>query len=317
MTGPRIWWAFSFVLTGIFAACGPGSPSSPTPQDSGLPVFSDLRIVGSSTTLSPGTSIQLKAEASIPSGVRKECAAKWLSDRPDIARIAADGVLTGITKGYAQITAACGTVTATIDAKVEASSPYSSEVLLMDVDWGGGVRDATMEYLDGVRRGEQVAFGKSNYLRMTSATWPVKVRFAAKDYQSREFVFDESNASQLFPDYGSGPVALFSIPMTFVPQPFTDTYVGKLNPERRMASHTFARQDSGMVHIRSWWEIGSDHSLDPTLELWCDGQRLRREFAPNNGGEVVQHVARRAGCEVRMSTPYSNLEYRVAITYPH
>src|SRR5688500_18744239 len=123
----RFWWPSAFILTIMLAACGPGSPSSPSLQDTALPVFSDLRIVGSSTTLSPGTTIQLTAEASIPSGVRKQCAAKWFSDRPDIASVAADGVLTGMSKGYAQISAACGTVTATIDAKVEASSPYSSE----------------------------------------------------------------------------------------------------------------------------------------------------------------------------------------------
>jgi len=72
-----------------------------------------------------------------------------------------------------------------------------------------------------------------------------------------------------------------------------------------------------VVHVRSWWDLGSDHSPDPTLELWCGGQPLRREFAPNNGGELVQPVAGRSACEVKMSTPYSNLEYRVAITYPH
>jgi hypothetical protein len=310
-------WPSALILTTTLAACGPGSPTVPTPQDTGLPVFSDLRIVGSSTTLSPGTTIQLTAEASIPSGVRKQCAAKWFSDRPDIASIAADGVLTGITKGYAQISAACGNVNATIDAKVEASSPYSSEVLLMDADWDGGVRHATMEYLDGARRGETVVFGESNYLRMTSAPWPVKVRFAAKDYQPREFIFDESRASHVFPDHGFGPVALFVVPMTFVRQPSTDTFVGKLNPERLTGSHPFALHASGVVHVRSWWEIGSDHSPDPTLELWCGGQRLRRQFAPNNGAEIVQSVAGPSACEVRMSTPYSDLEYRVAITYPH
>jgi hypothetical protein len=56
---------FAFFLTAILAACGRGSPSGPTPQESALPVFSDLRIVGSSTTLSPGTAIQLRAEASV------------------------------------------------------------------------------------------------------------------------------------------------------------------------------------------------------------------------------------------------------------
>ena len=187
----------------------------------------------------------------------------------------------------------------------------------MDFGWDGGVRHATMEYLDGARQGEKVAFGESNRLRMTSATWPVKVRFAARDYQSREFIFDESTASELFPDYGVGPAALFTIPMTFVPQPDTDTYVGALNPERRTGSHPFAPHGSGVVHVRSWWDLGSDHSADPTLELWCGGQRLRREFAPNNGGELVQPVAGRSSCEVQMSTPYSNVEYRVAITYPH
>src|SRR5688572_28209276 len=310
-------WPSALMLAATLAACGPGSPTVPTPQDTGVSVFSDLRIVGSSTTLSPGTTIQLIAEASIPSGVRKQCAAKWSSDRPDIASIAADGVVTGITKGYAQISAACGNVTATMDTKVEASSPYSSEVLLMDFDWDGGVRHATMEYLDGARRGETVAFGQWNSLRMTSTTWPVKVRFAAKDYESREFIFDESRASQLFPDYGFGPAALFVVPMTFVLQPLTDTYVGKLNPERKMGSHAFAPQASGVVRVRSWWGIGSSHSAGPAMELWCDGQRLRREFAPNNGGEIVQPVAGPSGCEVRMVTPYSDLEYRITITYPH
>ena len=188
----------------------------------------------------------------------------------------------------------------------------------MDLDWGGGVRYATMEYLDGARQGEKVTFDESNHLRMTSAaTWPVKVRFAARDYESREFIFDESTASELSPDYGVGPAAWFSIPMTFVPQPETDTHVGALNPERRTGSHPFAPQGSGMVQIRSWWELGSDHSADPTLELWCGGQRLRREFAPNNGGQLAHTIAGGSACEVKMVTPYSNLEYRVAITYPH
>jgi hypothetical protein len=307
----------AFILTAMLAACGPGSPTVPTPQDTPLPVFSDLRIVGSSTTLSPGTTIQLTAEASIPSGVRKECAAKWFSDRPDIASVAADGLLTGISKGYVQISAVCGTVTATMDAKVEAPSLYSSSVHLMDLDWGGGVHYATMEYLDGARRGATVAFGESNHLSLTSETWPVKVRFAARDYQPREFVFDESHASDVFPDRGWGPAALFRIPMTFVLQPSTDTYVGLLNPDRKIGSHAFAPQASGMVRVRSWWAIGSDHSPDPTLELWCGGRRLRRQFAPNNGEELAEPVAGGSACEVRMVTPYSDLEYRVAITYPH
>jgi hypothetical protein len=261
--------------------------------------------------------IQLRAEVGIPSGVRKECVATWSSDRPDIARFAPDGVLTGITKGYARISAACGNVTATSEAPVEASNPYAWEVLLMDPDWDGGVRFATMEFLDGARQGETVAFGESNYLRLTSETWPVKVRFAARDYQSHEFIFDESTVSELFPNNGVRPAALFSIPMTFVPQPDTDTYVGVLNPERRTGAHPFAPQGSGVVRLRSWWDLGSDHSPDPMLEVWCGGQRLRREFAPNNGGELVHPVTSGSLCEVKMSTPYSNLEYRVAITYPH
>ena len=296
------------VLAALVTACGSGSPTAPPPAGDGTLALPDLRIVGVSRALSSGTSVQLKAEASVSSSGRTECHAAWSSDKPEIASITADGLLTALTGGYVHITASCTGATATVEAKVEAPNSYAWDIPVRDAEWGGVVWHVTMEFLDGPRQGEKVPF--ENELIVRSPVWPVKVRFTANDYQPLEFVFAES-AGELFP--GS---VVFWIRMVFTPEPDTDTYVGSLNPSVKTASHPFSARAPGSVRLRSWWNADDDVAT-PTMELWCGGQRLRREIAPDRGGEIVQALTSPAACEVKMSVSSTNLEYRVAISYPH
>ena len=297
-----------YVLAALVTACGSGSPTSPPPPGDGIPTLSDLRIVGVSRSLSSGTTVQLKADASLSSGGRKECRAAWSSNKPEIAGINADGVVTALTGGYVNITAACTGVTATVETKVEAPNSDAWDIPVRDAEWGGIVWQATMEYLDGPLQGQKVPFESELYVR--SPVWPVKVRFTSNDYQPLEFVLTESGG-ELFPG-----AVMFWIRMAFAPQPDTDTYTGVLSPSINTASHAFTLRAQGTVRLRSWWHADDDVAT-PTMELWCGGRRLTREIAPSRGGEIVQAVASPGACEVTMSVSSTDMDYRVAITYPH
>jgi hypothetical protein len=297
-----------YVLAALVTACGSESPTSPPPPGDGIPTLSDLRIVGASRALSSGTTVQLKAEASLSSGGRKECRAAWSSNKPEVASINADGVVSALTGGYANITASCTGVAATVEAKVEAPNSYDWDIPVRDAEWGGIVWQVTMEYLDGPRQGEKVPFESELYVR--SPVWPVKVRFTSNDYQPLDFVLTES-AGELFPG-----AVLFGIRMAFAPRPDTDTYTGALSPSINTASHAFTLRAPGTVRLRSWWHADDDVAT-PVMELWCGGRRISREIAPSRGGEIVQAVASSGACEVKMSVSSTNLDYRVAITYPH
>jgi hypothetical protein len=200
-----------------------------------------------------------------------------------------------------------------VEAKVEAQSPARMGISVRDADWGGVIWQATMEFLDGPRQGEQVHF--ENQTHLSHSVWPLKVRFTAKDYQPLDFVLDEATVTEAFPHFDA---VSFWIPMAFAPQADTDTFVGVLKSGNLKAVYPFNPRTSGVIRLRTWWSADSDFTFAWT-ELWCAGQRVLRQITSDRGQEIVRPIASPAACEVRIITedPSAIQEYRVAITYPH
>ena len=110
--------------------------------------------------------------------------------RPQSGDSLAAGVLTAVAGGSVTVSASCGAVAASVEAKVEAPSPHERYVAVRDADCGGVVRGVTMVFLDGPRAGETVRFDIG--AEVVTPVWPVKARLSANDYRPMDFVFSEA-----------------------------------------------------------------------------------------------------------------------------
>ena len=128
---------------------------------------------------------------------------------------------------------------------------------------------ANMEFLDGPRAGQRVAWTILEHEPLSDVAWPW-VRFTADSYEPKDFILSEATGrrrnsmSHLFD---------FHVPMTFVPDTMTDTYVRTMSETESIIAHSFTMRVPGAVQIRTWWMVDyNDHLI---IELWCGGRMLR------------------------------------------
>ena len=90
------------------------------------------------TFSSVGETVQLTARVRDPNGHPvADAAVNWSSDDPDVATVSAQGLVTAVSNGTAQITAQSGTTSARIEVVVEIPDP-DREVLVQFYDATGG-----------------------------------------------------------------------------------------------------------------------------------------------------------------------------------
>jgi hypothetical protein len=286
----------------------PAAPSTPPPT---------LRISGIPPSLSPGQSIQLTAELVAADGGVSACAAGWAVDDSRVATVSPAGLLTGGMTGYARAAATCQGISASAEIKTSAPSPYQWIIVAHDSDVPSefGVA-ATVEFLEGPRRGERIPIG-SVFTNGTPGTeWPVRVRLTASDYADTETVLAETTGKRR---NSNSPLFDFQIPMRFVADASTDTYVRQMSRTEMEIAHPFEPRSSGTVQIRTWWSVDYNDVLH--VDLWCDGERLAgvaQRFG--SAGHGLSHpVNAPARCEVRLRQSKSDAatRYRIAIRYPH
>ena len=175
---------------------------------------------------------------------------------------------------------------------------------------------ANMEFLDGLRAGQRVAWTILEHEPLSDVAWPVKVRFTADSYEPKDFILSEATGrrrnsmSHLFD---------FHVPMTFVPDTMTDTYVRTMSETESIIAHSFTMRVPGAVQIRTWWMVDyNDHLI---IELWCGGRMLRTATQGyGSAGDGFTHdVSTPGACEVRLrqSKSDASTNYRLAIKYPH
>jgi hypothetical protein len=295
----------------LLVACGSKSPSAPDARNP----TAELRVTGLAGVLALGATVQLTAELVLSNGTVKSCAAAWAVNDPRVASISSSGALTAAAAGYFTVTASCDGHDAALDSKVEAPSPYNWIVAVFDseVRTEFGIA-ATMEFLDGPRAGQQVSVGSVN-TSISGMVWPVKVRLTAESYQTKDVILAESTGSRRNP---FSSLFDFSVPMTFVTDPSTDTYVRAMSSTEMEIAHPFTMRTTGPVRVRTWWSVDYNDIL--TIGLWCGGQMLRMasQRAGSAGNGFTQDVPGPGACEVRLRQVKSDAHtrYRVAITYP-
>jgi Bacterial Ig-like domain (group 2) len=299
------------------SACGHSSPTSP-PTSPTEPTVSQLRISGLPASLGPGATAQMTAQEVLTNATVKDCAATWSVDDAQVAGVSPTGLLTARSMGYATVVASCEGLTARGETKVEATVAYTLNVVPFDSALTKyGCVAATMEFLDGPLAGRRtpICTGPNDTWLQPSqygATMPVRVRFTAESYDPKEAVLAESTGSPR----ATRVVWDFPVPMTFVPDPLTDTFVGTVSFKKEI-SYPFTVGAPGKVRVRSWWSL--DYNDRVSLELWCGGQRLQRTWSLSGatGGGFSQDVQSPGQCEVKVQPDINGTTlHRLAITYP-
>lgn len=299
----------------LSSTCG-GNAAAPTPPTS-TPTTVALRIVGLPDALSPGATVQLRAEVTLSNNTTKDCLPSWAVDSPKVASISAGGVLEALATGYVNVMAACEGATVRAEARVESACPYTLIVVAQDKEVPNefGVA-ATMEFLDGPRAGQRIATGSVYTNGLTLATWPARVRFSADSYETRDVVLAESTGARRNPQ---SPLFDFRVPMTFAPDAWTDTYVQTMSREDMEFRYPMKLTSAGDVNVRTWWSVDYNDRL--YAELWCEGTMLRQvaqQFGSAGQG-FTERVGSPGSCEVRLRQLKwdASTHYRVAIRYPH
>jgi len=244
----------------------------------------------------------------------KECVAAWSVDDTRVATISPTGLLTAGLTGYASVTAVCAGVSARAETKVTAANPYQLIIVAHDSEVPSEFGVVTeMEFLDGPNAGQRVATSWIFTNGIPGVAWPVRVRFTAVDYEPKEFVLAESTGKRRNPN---SPLFDFRIPMKFLPDAQTDTYVKRMSKDEMQVSHPFTMRQAGPVQVRTWWSVDYNDRL--VMELWCNGQMLitRTQIFGSAGSGLTQDASA-GSCEVRLRQMKTDAQthYRVAIKY--
>ena len=234
----------------LTAACRGESPTAPPgpaiPESPRSPLASELRIGGVPPALAPGTTAQLSAQAVLVTGAVRDCAAVWSVDNASVATVSPSGLLTGGNTGYVNVTASCEGLTARTETKVEALRTFNLSIFPYDKELEAPpamklVR-ANMEFLDGPRAGQRVAWTILEHEPLSDVAWPVKVRFTAESYEPKEFILSEVTGRRR---NSMSPLFDFHVPMTFVPDAMTDTYVRTMSETESVIAHPFTMRAPG------------------------------------------------------------------------
>ena len=306
----------------LMAACRGASPTAPPgpaiPESPRSPLASELRIGGVPPALTPGATAQLTAQAVLVTGTLRDCAAVWSVDDASVATVSPAGLLTGGNTGYVNVTASCEGLTARTETKVEALRTFRLSVFPYDkaLEPPPAMKlvRATMEFLDGPRAGQHVAWTVLEHEPLSDVAWPVKVRFTAESYEPKEFILSEATGAR---HNSMSPLFDFHVPMTFVPDAMTDTYVRTMSDTEMVIAHPFTTRAPGPVQVRTWWMV--DYNDHLSIELWCGGRMLRSltQLGASRGDGFTHDVVAPGACEPRLRQHKSDAwtNYRVAIKY--
>jgi|SRR5215471_11798355 len=304
-------------------ACGRSTPTAPAAAPAAPPadVAIQLRISGLPPSLQAGTTAQLTAQEVLKSGAVSDCAAaSWSVNDGQIASVSPAGLLTARAAGYTTVIASCAGLTARSDARVETTVSYVLTVEPHDSALTRyGCVESTLEFLDGPVAGQRIAICSAPYLdppallpERYGGTFPLKVRITAEGYDSTDVVIAESTGTPS----GTRASLTVPVPMTFVPDPVTDTFVSDVSFRHEIA-YPFTLRAPGSVRVRNWWSLDYNDKID--VSLWCGGQRLQHAYeqrAAVNGGFTVD-VPSAGPCEVKLQPDFNGSTlHRVAITYP-
>lgn len=305
-------------VAAVGAGCGSGKPSAPTPTSPTRPAAQQLEIRGLSSAITKGASIRLQAVITT-AGPERDCTPRtqWATDDSAVARVSSDGILTAVISGFATVTATCDGLTASQRARVEAivGRPwvYGRDVTLYPQMPGLSLLSqpsASLEFLDGPLAGER--HPQSDLPSMANLTVPVTVRASARFYETTEFVLAETTEA-----FSNGHDATWAIPMTYVGDPNTETYVESVSGSG--PRHTFAPRSAGLIEVGTFWvEDDPSSATYLTAQLWCEGRLLAQNIkrgGGNSGIAITQPIAAPSACEVRLSGAVTR--YRLTITYPH
>jgi len=303
----------ALVVVSLATGCASDSPSAPAPVPP-APGFSALRVSGLLPELAPGAVAQLKAEVVLTVGTVKECVATWSVDDTRVATISPTGLLTARLTGYASVTATCQGLSARSETRVTAANPYTLIIVAYDSEVPSEFGVVTeMEFLDGPSAGQRVTTSWIFTNGLPGVTWPVRVRFTAVDFAPKDFVLAESTGKRR---NSNSPLFDFRVPMTFVADAQTDTYVRTMSREVMQISHPFTMRQPGPVQVRTWWSVDYNDRL--FVELWCNGEMLatRTQLFGSAGSGFTQD-APPGSCETRLRQSKSDAgtHYRVAIKY--
>ena len=310
----------------LMTACRGGSPTAPgnppvVPETPSGPGISDIRIAGLPRALSPGSTAQLTVEIVLQTGAVKECAAPtWSIDDASVARVSSSGLLTGARTGYVNVTASCEGLTSRAETRIEALLPFRLSIFPYDKELepppAMKLVRATMEFIDGPRAGQRVAWETLEHEPLSDVAWPAKVRFTAESYEPTDFILSEATGERR---NSMSTLFDFHVPMTFAPDALTDTFVRTMSDTESLITHPFTMRQPGAVHIRTWWMVDYNDRL--SIELWCGGRMLRTatQSYGSAGAGFTHNVSTAGACDVRLRQHKSDAStnYRVAITYPH
>ena len=315
----------SCLLALLAAACGRPSPTAPRnvpggTDAPGAPSISELRIAGLPRALSSGSTAQLTAEAVLQTGAVKECAATWSVDDETVATVSSSGLLTSAKSGYVNVAASCAGLMTRAETRVEPVGAYPFHIEPFDHEFGRSagsfvIGSGNMRFLDGPRAGQSAPTPNFFSDGMPDVPWPVKVRFTADNFEPKDFILAETTGES----HSDGPTLrfAFSVPMTFAQDPLTDMYVREMSDMEMVIVHPFTMRMPGPVQVRTWW---SGHYNDVlTIELWCDGKRLRSGNQYQSiGGGFTHDVAAPGACEVKLRQNERhpiNTRYRITVRY--
>ena len=108
-------YAFLAAAAAALAGCNSDSTSPP-------PAIGSIRVTGSSTSVTVGSDIQLQAVARDPDGVPLTGVAfTWSSENNAIATVGNTGIVSGVSVGTTNITAAAGGVQGTLRIAVQSN----------------------------------------------------------------------------------------------------------------------------------------------------------------------------------------------------
>jgi hypothetical protein len=288
-------------------------PTPPVPA-----VVSSVQILGLPSSLAPRATAPLRAEIRRSTGETRDCTSQalWKVDDPRVATVSAAGILGAIITGYFSVSATCESLTGTSESRVEAAVPYLAKLVAQDSEVvnHAGI-DFTMEFLEGARTGERLSRGQL-FAGIHGLVFPVRVRLTSPFHGTTDFVLAETTGQRR---NSSSDLFDFEVPMSFMPDAFTETSVRRMSRDESEIRHPFRVASSGLVDIRTWWAVDYNDIL--FVELWCGDRMLRRisQRESSRGDGFAHQLDAGSACEVRLRQEKQDArtQYRLAIRHPH
>jgi hypothetical protein len=172
-----------------------------------------------------------------------------------------------------------------------------------------------MEFLEGARTGERLSRGQL-FAGIHGLVFPVRVRLTSPFHGTTDFVLAETTGQRR---NSSSDLFDFEVPMSFMPDAFTETSVRRMSRDESEIRHPFRVASSGLVDIRTWWAVDYNDIL--FVELWCGDRMLRRisQRESSRGDGFAHQLDAGSACEVRLRQEKQDArtQYRLAIRHPH